>query len=58
MDVQLASMMLSQNQIMTNIGIAVLDKSLDTIEAGGINLVKMMEQSVNPNLGQNVDIKL
>ncbi len=58
MDIAMTSMILSQNQAMTSIGTAVLAKSLDTIEVSGDNLVKMMELSVNPNLGQNVDIKL
>lgn len=58
MDIAMTSMVLSQNQIMTNIGTAVLAQTLDTIEVSSDNFVKMMEQSVNPNIGQNVDIKL
>lgn len=42
----------------TDVDTAVLSMSLDTIEVAGENLIKMMEQSVNPNLGQNIDIKL
>lgn len=40
------------------IGMAVLSKSLKGAEQSGQNLIKMMEQSVNPNLGKNIDIKL
>lgn len=40
------------------IGMAVLSKSLDTAEIAGQDMIKMMEQSVNPYLGQNVDITL
>lgn len=58
MDIAMVSMALSHNQIMTNIGTAVLAQTLDTIEVGSDSLLKMMEQSVNPNIGQNVDIKL
>ncbi len=40
------------------IGIAVLSKTLDTIEQSGQNMIKMMEQSVNPDLGQNIDLRI
>ncbi|HWT75701.1 MAG TPA: YjfB family protein [Mobilitalea sp.] len=40
------------------IGMAVLAKSLDTAKQSGQDLIKMMEQSVNPNLGQNIDLKV
>ena len=40
------------------IGAAVLDKSLEAIEEQGQGIIKMMEASVNPDLGQNIDIKV
>ena len=40
------------------IGMAVLSKSLDTIDVTGQNMIKMMEQSVNPNLGANIDTRV
>lgn len=40
------------NQIST----ALLSKSLDTVEEMGDGMIKMMEQSVYPNLGQNIDV--
>ncbi|MDF2588796.1 MAG: putative motility protein [Anaerocolumna sp.] len=58
MNIALTSMALSHISALNNIGTAVLTMSLDTLETSGDNLVKMMEQSVNPNLGQSVDIKL
>lgn len=42
----------------TAIGTAVLAKSLNTFEQSGESIVKMMEQSVNPNVGKNFDIKI
>ncbi len=42
----------------TNVGIAVLAKNLDTIDKAGQNLIQMMEQSVQPNLGTNIDYKV
>ena len=40
------------------VGTAVLAKSLDTFEQSGEGIVKMMEQSVNPNVGRNFDMKV
>ena len=40
------------------IGTAVLAKSLDSYEQAGEGIVKMMEQSVNPNVGRNFDFKV
>ena len=42
----------------TTVGIAVLGKNLDTVEQAGQSLIKMMEQSVQPNLGTNIDIRV
>lgn len=58
MDIAGLSVAKSQTQLMTDIGIAVLAKNLDTVEKAGDNMIKMMEQSVAPNLGQNIDIRL
>lgn len=40
------------------IGMAVLSKSLETAVTAGQGMVKMMEQSVNPNLGANIDLRV
>ncbi|QHQ60011.1 putative motility protein [Anaerocolumna sedimenticola] len=58
MDISMASMLQSQSQIITQVSTAVLNMNLDTVEGMGDSLVKMMEQSVNPNVGQNIDIKI
>ena len=42
----------------TTVGIAVLGKNLDTVEQAGQSLIQMMEQSVQPNLGTNNDIRV
>lgn len=41
-----------------SVGIAVLAKSLDQVEISSQNMIKMMEQSVNPNLGANIDTRI
>ena len=34
---------------------AILRKSMDSMEEMGDSMIKMMERSVYPNLGQNID---
>lgn len=58
MDIAALSMAMSQQKIMTDIGVGVLDMSMDTAETIGSSMIQMMEQSVTPNLGQSIDIKL
>lgn len=41
-----------------SLSMAVLAKSLDTAETAGQGIIKMMEQSVNPNLGANIDTRI
>jgi len=41
-----------------DISVAVLAKNLDTIEELGQSLIKMLEQSVAPHLGQNIDVRV
>lgn len=43
---------------MNAIDTALLRKSLDAVETNGAMLTQMMEQSVNPNIGANIDIRL
>ena len=40
------------------ISMQVLAKSLDTMEAMGDGMQKMMEMSVAPHIGSNIDISL
>lgn len=47
-----------QEAISPAIGMAVLSKSLETAVSAGQDMVKMMELSVNPNLGANIDLKI
>ncbi len=58
MDIVALSIASSQANIMTQVNTAVLSINLDTIEQVGENIVKLMEQSVTPQLGQNIDISI
>lgn len=58
MDIAGLSIATSQTTVMNQVSTAVLSQSLDTLETMGEGMVQMMEQSVNPNVGSNVDIRL
>ena len=58
MDIPGLSMALSQTELMTQVSTAMLAKSMDTVETMTEGMVKMMEASVTPNLGQNIDISI
>jgi len=52
------SMISAQNKTQSDIGTAMLAKSLDTFQANGAALTKMMELSVNPSVGGNFDMSV
>ena len=49
---------IAMSKTMTAVGTAVMKQSMDVNEAMGTEMVKMMEKSVTPNLGNNVDVRL
>ena len=55
MDILALSIALNSIQTSNDIGIAVLAKNLDVMNTEGDALTKMMELSVNPGIGQNID---
>lgn len=58
MDILALSTSMSMADVNSQVGIAVLAKNLDTIEDMGAGMKKMMEMSVNPNLGANIDLSV
>lgn len=54
----LSSTVLSNANTNSAIGMALLDKALETDKDNGEALTKMLERSVNPMIGQNIDIRL
>ncbi|MCI6021421.1 MAG: YjfB family protein [Clostridia bacterium] len=55
MDIPALSIALNSIQTSNDIGVAVLAKNLDVMNTEGDALTKMMELSVNPGIGQNID---
>lgn len=55
MDIASLSTAMSTQNILNDVSIAMLSKSLDTVEDMGDGMVKIMESSVTLYLGQNID---
>lgn len=58
MDIAAISISLNSASLCNQIGAAVLSKSLDNLEVMGEGMRKIMEASVQPHLGQNVDYSI
>ena len=56
MDIAALSTQMHMVQLSQHVGTAMLGKSLDMAEDLGAGMVKMMEASVTPELGQNIDL--
>ena len=52
------SMAMSQSKLMQDIGTAALDMTLENAVSQGQVSAQMMEVSVYPELGQNIDISV
>lgn len=55
MDIASLSTAMSTQNILNDVSVAMLSKSLDTVEDMGDGMVKIMESSVTLYLGQNID---
>jgi hypothetical protein len=58
MSIELYSMANAQNSVLQTVSTTMLAKTLDNEKMQGAQLTKMMEQSVNPNLGANFDVRV
>lgn len=58
MDIPALSMAMSAADLSSQVSTAMLAKTLDTVEEMGDGMKKIMESSVMPNLGQNIDLSV
>ena len=58
MDIASLSTALSMSKLSNEIGTLMLRKQLDNAEVMGESMIKIMEQSVTPHLGGNIDISV
>ena len=56
MDIAAVSTTMSMADLQTDIGVAVLSKSMDNMETMGEGMKKILESSVTPHIGGNVDV--
>ncbi len=57
MDIGVLSMALSQMNVRQEANVSLMKKTLDQSETNSAQVVKMLEQSVQPHLGGSVDLK-
>ena len=55
-NIALAQMPSLSTSVPSDISIALLSKQLDLSQTLGMDMVKGMEQSVNPGIGGNIDV--
>ena len=58
MDIAALSTAMSLSNVQSDFGVAMLDKSLENMEIMGDGMKKIMETSVNPHLGGNIDVSV
>lgn len=58
MDIAALLSVMSQTALMDQVSTAVLSKSLDNMEVMGDGMKKILETSVQPQLGQNFDVSI
>lgn len=58
MDIVALSMGLSQMKVAQELSVSILKMAMDTAKGQSLDLAKMLEQSVNPHIGGNIDISI
>ncbi|WP_068662971.1 YjfB family protein [Paenibacillus oryzisoli] len=58
MDIPAMSMSFAQNDLSQAVGISVLKMAKEQMTEQGQQMVQLIERSVQPNLGGNLDIKV
>lgn len=57
MDVAALSTRMAASNVSQSVGVAMLGKAMDQMEQQSSDMLKIMEQSAQPNLGGGVDIR-
>lgn len=58
MDIGALSMALSQMNVRTEANVSIMKKTIDQAETNGQDVVKMLEQSVQPHIGSSIDLRI
>lgn len=54
----MSTTVLANSNTQSAVGLMMLNKALDTDQLTGDAMTQMLERSVNPMVGQNIDIRL
>jgi Putative motility protein len=57
-DIAALSVAMNQSQIQQQASLSVMKIAMNTAEQNSADLTKMLEQSVQPHIGSQIDIKL
>lgn len=57
MDIAALSIVLSQANVRQEATMSVMKKTTDQAESNGQDVMKMLEQSIQPHIGRSVDLK-
>jgi Putative motility protein len=57
-DIAALSVGMNQSQIQQQASLSVMKIAMNTAEQNNVDLTKMLEQSLQPHLGSQIDIKL
>ena len=65
MDIPSLSIAMNQCKLRQEVGVSVMKMAMESMKTQGVDLAKMletttqiMEQSVNPHIGKNIDIRI
>ena len=58
MDIAKLSIMMSQSQLKQQASISVMKQTMDHAEMQSEQMIKMLEQSVQPHLGGQIDMRV
>ena len=58
MDIAKLSILMSQSQIKHQASLSVMKKTMDTAELQSEQMIRMLEMSVQPHLGGQIDMKV
>lgn len=58
MDIAALSILMKQGQVSQQVSLAVMDKAMENSQISVEALLRALEQSVTPHLGQSVDIRI
>jgi hypothetical protein len=58
MDIAGVSVYMKQSQLAQQVSLAVTRKVMDVSEQNSQLTIQMLEQSINPDLGKNIDIRV